>query len=362
MPRGNRSDQFRPDEVAVVHVMNRVARLAMRLGGDSESGKCFSHRKDWFDDELKRLAAGFGIDLISSSILDNHFHIVLRSRPDIVSQWDDTEVARRWLYLCPTPNMRRSSRGPNEAELDSIRKVPTELADIRLRLSDISWWTRLMSQRIAQRANAEDNTHGHFWADRFNSVLLEDAEAVLACAVYVDLNLIRATLAATIELSLHTSIKCRIDALMDTLVDLSKEMEEDTGQLPAELFGNLPDAHLAPVELANHPGAYPCNCGHRCSDKGYAHMSAAEYIELVDWTARLVVEGKRGSTPADLPPVLERLGLSAEVWLQLTVTLDELFTPYTGLTQAHVESPPDVPPSKQKRKSSKLRFAQSCAV
>ncbi len=362
MPRDNRRNQFRPDEVAVVHVMNRVARQDMLLGRDSKSGKCFSHRKNWFDAELKRLAAGFGIDLISHGIPDNHFHMVLRSRPDIVSRWNDTEVARRWLYLCPTPNMRRSSRGPNEAELDSIRKVPKELAAVRLRLSDISWWTRLISQRIAQRANAEDKTHGHFWADRFKSVVLEDAEAVLACAVYVDLNLIRATLAATIELSLHSSIKCRIDALMDTLVDLSKEMGEDTEQLPPEIFENLPDAHLAPVELANHPGPYPCNFGHRCSDKGYAHMSAVDYIELVDWTARLVVEGKRGSTPSHLPPVLERLGISAKVWLQLTVALDELFAPYTGLPKAPVESPPDDPPSKQKLKGSKLRFAPSCAV
>ena len=41
------------------------------------------------------------IDLLSMAILSNHFHLILRSRPDVVATWDDNEVARRWLLLCP---------------------------------------------------------------------------------------------------------------------------------------------------------------------------------------------------------------------------------------------------------------------
>ena len=33
--------------------------------------------------------------------MSNHFHLVLRSRPDVVAEWGDTDVARRWLMLCP---------------------------------------------------------------------------------------------------------------------------------------------------------------------------------------------------------------------------------------------------------------------
>ncbi len=50
---------------------------------------------------LARLAAQFGIDLLCQAILSNHFHLVLRSRPDVVAAWEDAEVARRWLMLCP---------------------------------------------------------------------------------------------------------------------------------------------------------------------------------------------------------------------------------------------------------------------
>jgi hypothetical protein len=33
--------------------------------------------------------------------MSNHIHLVLRSRPDVVDTWDDREVARRWLMICP---------------------------------------------------------------------------------------------------------------------------------------------------------------------------------------------------------------------------------------------------------------------
>lgn len=365
MPRKNRGDQFRPDEVAVVHVMNRIARRAMLLGKDLETGRCYSRRKGWFDEELVRLAAGFGIDIIASTVLDNHFHLVLRSRPDIVNLWDDTEIARRWLYLCPTPNMRRTSRGPNEKELDSIRKVPPQLAAIRLRLSDISWWTRLMSQRIAQRANVEDETFGHFWADRFKSVCLDDTEAILACAVYVDLNLIRASIAETIELSAHSSIKCRLDALRATLATFAQEREcvEDPTQLqPDANTSGPPDSHLAPVQIADQPGAFASTCADRCSDKGYLYMSAIEYIGLVDWTARLVIEGKRGSTPSNLPPVLQRLGITEEAWIQFAAELDELFSSFTGVPPIRFENERKRTDRSSSSKGPKLRFAPACAV
>ncbi|MFN7892926.1 MAG: hypothetical protein ACK5OC_21705, partial [Pirellula sp.] len=34
-------------------------------------------------------------------VISNHIHLVLRSRPDVVDTWDDREVARRWLMICP---------------------------------------------------------------------------------------------------------------------------------------------------------------------------------------------------------------------------------------------------------------------
>jgi hypothetical protein len=46
-------------------------------------------------------------------------------------------------------------------------------------------------------------------------------------------------------------------------------------------------------------------------------MPIEGYVELLDWTSRQVVPGKRGSTPSTLPPVLARLGLDAACWCKL---------------------------------------------
>ncbi|MEZ6120927.1 MAG: hypothetical protein R3C28_30760 [Pirellulaceae bacterium] len=43
----------------------------------------------------------FGIDCLSYTVMSNHIHLILRSRPDIVQEWSDKEVARRWLGIFP---------------------------------------------------------------------------------------------------------------------------------------------------------------------------------------------------------------------------------------------------------------------
>ena len=101
MARLGRAEIFSPEEIATVHVMNRVVRSCYLMGDDPFSGKNYDHRKQWIEDELDRVAGGFGIDLLNFAIMSNHFHLVLRSRPDVVKTWTDREVARRWLRLCP---------------------------------------------------------------------------------------------------------------------------------------------------------------------------------------------------------------------------------------------------------------------
>ncbi len=69
-----------------------------------------------------------------------------------------------------------------------------------------------LAEVIARRANAEDKCTGCFWEGRFKSKRLLDEESLLACAMYIDLNLLRAGLAETIELSMHTSVYDRLEA------------------------------------------------------------------------------------------------------------------------------------------------------
>jgi hypothetical protein len=302
------------------------------LGDDPLSGKNYDHRKDWIEIELRRQAACFGIDLLAFALLSNHMHLVLRSRPDIVESWSDTEVARRWLMLCPVrKDSDLNAAEPTEPELNSIRNDSVRLTEIRSRLSDISWWMRLLNQRIAQRANLEDNSPGRFWESRFRGVRLLDEQSILACAVYVDLNLIRAEIAKTIELSDFTSAQRRMESLKAKASDSELEDPEQKSEAVPQIER---DAFLAPVEIdelvSDQIGPQPSLAGHRASDKGFVSMPTAAYMELLDWTAREFVTGKRGVTAEDTPEVFKRLDIEPEVWFELIRNFGNLFSVVAG--------------------------------
>lgn len=324
MARTPRSEVFDPGEVAISHVIQRCVRRCFLMGQDPDSGKDYDYRKQWLQDRLRRFAAHFGIDLLCYSILSNHFHLVLRSRPDVVATWDDTEVARRWLMICPGGRDRQGNpREPTESQLNSIRHDPVRLATIRRRLSDISWWMRLLCQPLAAKANREENQLGRFWQGRFRAVRICDEAALLACAAYVELNPIRAALAETLEGSRYTSIGQRLESLSGDAT--SVEADEGDG-----------DQFLAPVEIDERGdalGAVASRSAYRASDKGFLPISELEYVCLLDWTARMVVPGKRGVTPAEAPEVLERLGWNVPQWTALVRDFGRLFSLAAGLPQ-----------------------------
>jgi hypothetical protein len=139
MARLTRAELFAPDEIAIVHVVSRVVRRCFLLGDDPLTGRNYDHRKQWIEGDLERLAGGFAIDLLCFSVLSNHLHLILRSRPDVVATWDDTQVARHWLWLCPLRKQEDGSPAePSECEFNSIRQDPDRLAEIRSRLSETS--------------------------------------------------------------------------------------------------------------------------------------------------------------------------------------------------------------------------------
>lgn len=375
MARITREAQFTPAEMAILHVVNRAVRRVHFMGQDKYSGINYDYRKVWLERRVEQLAAFFAIDLLAFSILSNHVHLVLRQRPDLVESWDDAEVARRWLMLCPR---KRNKDGwpccPTEPELNAIRNDESKLKEIRSRLSDVSWWMRLMCQTIAQRINLEDQATGKVWENRYRAVRLLDEASLLACAAYVDLNPIRAALAELLEQSDYTSVQRRIQALKSHVereclggaaqraspdastngaiaeaVAAPASLLEQTAAEPvnqqmsasaalqseADLSAKRPDRMLAPIQLNELRDALqlqPSLSGYRCSDLGFLNMTAAEYIELLDWTARGIAPGKSGATPADAPPIFERLGLgiSAANWCELVKNFSKLFKIVAG--------------------------------
>jgi len=55
-----------------------------------------------------------------------------------------------------------------------------------------------------------------------------------------------------------------------------------------------------------------------------------DYLELVDWTGRILREDKRGVIPENTPPILNRLHFESRHWLYLTQHFESLFKGLVG--------------------------------
>src|SRR5699024_7340104 len=50
-----------------------------------------------------------------------------------------------------------------------------------------------------------------------------------------------------------------------------------------------------------------------------------DYVQLVDWTGRAVRDDKRGAIDMDLPPILQRLGMTPRGWLTACCHIENRF-------------------------------------
>ncbi|WP_430452242.1 transposase [Rhodopirellula europaea] len=333
MARKPRYEVADPAEIQVFHAVQRCVRRAFLCGDDPFTGQSFEHRRQWIRDRLEFLASVFGIDCLTYTVLSNHLHIVLRSRPDVVAAWTDEEVARRWLRLFPH---RRKPDGspeiPSKPEIDMIVNQPEVLAQRRQRLSDVSWWMRCTAENIARRANHEDECTGRFWEGRYKLQNLLDEASLLACAAYVDLNPIRAAIAETPETSDYTGAKDRIDDLAER-EDRTRPNTHDWERSRRRRKSGW----MSPIEINEQDDpAGPCleSSGRRASSKGFLSVSMAQYLELLDWTGRQLRDGKVGVIPEHLSPILSRMGLDATGWCDVVCKFGRVFKRAAGTPES----------------------------
>jgi len=160
-------------------------------------------------------------------------------------------------------------------------------------------------------------------AVRFKSQALLEDKALLACMAYVDLNPIRAGLSATLEGSDHTSMQERIQAYVQTRESyLEKEFTSPASIESVMKQGSIESSEpLAP--LMDFTGVTG-------DEESGLPFYFSDYLELVDWTGRVIGEDKRCSIPADVPPILTRLGLEAQSWIETVRHYRRHFYDYVG--------------------------------
>jgi len=342
MPRVLRNDQFTADEVCTVFVTQRCVRRAWLAGNDPVSGIDYSYRKEWIRRRLEALASVFAVDVLTYAILSNHMHQILRNRPDVAAEWSDEDVAIRWLKIFPGRRIEEHLAEPTEVDVKQLCADKQRIKDIRLRLSDVSWFMKALAEPIARIANKQDECTGRFWEGRFKAQKITDEAGLLACSAYVDLNPVRAKLAELPDDAEHTSVYDRIksrrgakiqstafslevqsaDQAGQTIRDTSvRELEARKKQQRKNPTGRKVsrDAWLAPLCLEDSKlssDAQRHTDGLRCSDRGFLRMSVLNYVHLLRWTATYESsDGKK--LPAAVATILKREGIDVSMWRDL---------------------------------------------
>jgi hypothetical protein len=264
-----------PAYAGTYHCINRCVRRSWLCGLDSYTKKSFEHRKSWVEARILELGEIFACGIYAWAVMSNHLHLVVHMSPTTARDWSALEVATRWVKLYPAQTTELC-----EQKISAIIENAELVAEYRLRLANLSWLMKSLSEHIARKANAEDNVPGRFWEGRFKCQALLSQKAVLAAMTYVDLNPVRAKIAKGISSSGYTSVKPR-----------SRQIEKQV---------ELANKQLRPLigtKSFNMPA-----------------ITEADYIELVDFTGRQWHGGKKGVIDANEPRALTKLGLDETHW------------------------------------------------
>lgn len=298
-----RKQQVCLDSTPYYHCICRCVRRAFLCGDDKSTGQNFDHRKQWLMDKITHLSTIFAIELCAYSIMSNHYHLVLKVNKDLVSQWDDKEVALRWMQLFKGHVLVERWLSDIETTQAETDKALEFIAIWRERLYDLGWYMRCLNESIAVQANKEDNCKGRFWEGRFKSQALLDETALLACMAYVDLNPIRAAICDTPETSDFTSIQLRLESL---------EKSSSVNEMQ-------PDKILAFT-------------GYKAHGKPLVGLpfKLFDYLALVEWTGRCVREDKGGCIPHDVKSLFERLNINEQDWLMVVKEFNRHFISAAG--------------------------------
>ena len=295
-----RCNQICLEATSCYHITSRCVRRAFLCGIDEFSGTNYEHRREWIVERLGELSEIYCIEISAYAVMSNHYHLVLHVNQQAVLSLSHTEVIERWKQLYKLPLIAQKKLDNKEMSEEETRALEALVKKWRKRLYDISWFMRCLNEPIARRANQEDGCTGHFWQSRYKSQALLDDAAVLTCMTYVDLNPIRAKMAETPEESDYTSIQSRIRA---------NEKQQ---------------SQCHPVKLQHF-----IDSEHREKEHGI-QFSLHDYLELVDYTGRAIVENKRGYIPSHLTPILTRLGIEETNWLENVSQFERNFNLMVG--------------------------------
>lgn len=195
---------------------------------------------------------------------------------------------------------------------------------------------------------------GPFWKGRFHSTIIEDTDHLLGCALYVDLNAVKASMARGIDDYKYTSAKVRLDRLRSAEEALQKQevlkadpvlVVDSTGGVsspessqdkkekggddePVFIPGMSKGEFLSAIKLesmADDPQLH--DRGFRCSDKGFLEYSEREYFDALEWCIRNKITERESTDklPGDIPECIQKHRFGPKLVIRQAKEFDQMY-------------------------------------
>jgi len=171
---------------AYYHVISRVVGREYVFEADAE--------RERFRSIMRAVEAFSGVQVLTWSILSNHFHILVYVPEH--EEVSDQELGRRMRYL-----YGRDRVAVFIGELETLRQAGQEETAERMkrpyvqRMNNLAAFMKTLKQRVSISYNRRHGRVGTLWEERYKSLLLEgECGALMAVSAYIDLNPVRAGL------------------------------------------------------------------------------------------------------------------------------------------------------------------------
>lgn len=177
----------------VMHIVNRTAG-GLFLFGPKE--------KEHFRSLVFGAARFCGIEVLTWTCLDNHFHLLLRVPSKAEGERLRQEISEEEIFARMEACYSRAYIRHTRRQLVHFRETPgkeamakTLLRRLRARLYNVSVYMHIVQRRFSVWFNGRTERCGTLWQGRFGSTLVEDGGgALLKTAAYIDLNAVRANI------------------------------------------------------------------------------------------------------------------------------------------------------------------------
>lgn len=182
--RIRRSKLVDRDRRQVFHVVSRVVDRRKIFG---------TEERRFFLATLRRLEAFCGIQVLTYSLMGNHFHLLLLVPSQSALDRQQLFSRAKQFYSGNPGRLRLLERMFHEAK---DTQALSELCErIRARMGDISVFVKELKESFSRWYNKREGRVGTLWEGRFRSVLVEiGMSALTAVARYIEMNSVRAGL------------------------------------------------------------------------------------------------------------------------------------------------------------------------